>query len=68
MPVRVSLLQELAEVLGIPEVVKCYQRSISSELEALCILLKRHSYPCRYSDMMARFGKPMEDRINYIFD
>ena len=49
----------LAEVLGIPEVVKCYQRSICSGLEALCILLKRHSYPCRYSDMIARFGKPM---------
>ncbi|XP_022805555.1 uncharacterized protein LOC111342712 [Stylophora pistillata] len=35
----------LAEVLGIPEVVECYQRSICSGLEALCIFLKRHSYP-----------------------
>ena len=33
----------LAEVLGIPEVVECYQRSICSGLEALCIFLKRHS-------------------------
>ena len=49
----------LAEVLGIPEIVECYQRSISSGLEALCIFLKRHSYPCRYSDMIARFGKPV---------
>ena len=49
----------LAEVLGIPEVVECYQRSICSGLEALCILLKRHSYPCRYSDMIARFAKPI---------
>ena len=49
----------LAEVLGIPEVVECYQRSICSGLEALCIFLKRHSYPCRYSDMIARFGKPV---------
>ena len=48
----------LAEVLGIPEVVECYQRSICSGLEALCILLKRHSYPCRYSDMVPRFGRP----------
>lgn len=31
----------LAEVLGIPEVVECYQRSICSGLEALCIFLKR---------------------------
>ena len=49
----------LAEVLGIPEVVECYQRGICRGLEALCILLKRHSYPCRYSDMIAHFGKPV---------
>ena len=49
----------LAEVLGIPEVVEFYQRSICSGLEALCIFLKRHSYPCQYSDMIACFGKPV---------
>ena len=31
----------LAEVLEIPEVAECYQRSICSGLEALCIFLKR---------------------------
>ena len=31
----------LAEVLGIPEVVECYQRDICSGSEALCIFLKR---------------------------
>ena len=49
----------LTEVLGIPEVVEFYQRSICSGLEALCIFLKRHCYPCRYSDMIARFGNPV---------
>ena len=49
----------LAEVLGIPEVVEFYQRSICSGLEALCIFLKRPSYPCQYSNMIARFGKPV---------
>ena len=49
----------LAEVLGIPEVVEFYQRSICSGLEALCIFPKRHSYPCQYSDMIACFGKPV---------
>ncbi|CAH3043339.1 unnamed protein product [Porites lobata] len=49
----------LAEVLGIPDVVECYQRSVCSGLEALCIFLKRHSYPCRYSDMIALSGKPV---------
>ena len=43
----------LADIMEIPEMVECYQRSICSGLEALCILLKRHSYPCRYSDMVA---------------
>ena len=49
----------LTEVLGIPEEVEFYQRSICSGLEALCIFLKRHSYPCQYSDMIACFGKPV---------
>ena len=43
----------LAEVLGIPKVVECYQKSICTGLEALCIFLKRYSYPCRYSYMIA---------------
>lgn len=54
-----SDLPLLAELMGIPETVECYQRSLCSGLEALCILLKRHSYPCRYSDMVARFAKPV---------
>ncbi|XP_062312501.1 uncharacterized protein LOC134017158 [Osmerus eperlanus] len=29
----------------------------SSGTEALCMLLKRLTYPCRYSDMMQRFGQ-----------
>ena len=41
-----NYLPSLAEVLGIPEVVEC-------------IFLKRYSYPCRYSGMIARFGKPV---------
>ena len=39
--------------------MECYQRSICSGLEALCIFIKRHSCPCRYSDKIARFGKPV---------
>jgi len=48
----------LADLLEIPETVEYYQKSICSGLEALCVLLKRHSYPCRYSDIVARFAKP----------
>jgi len=65
----------LAEVLGIPDLVECYQRSICDGLEALCIMLKRLSYPCRYSDMIAQFARPVpvlcminNYMIDYIFD
>ena len=65
----------LADVLGIPDVVECYQRSTCDGLEALCILLKRFTYPCRYSDMIAQFARPVpvlcminNFMIDYIFD
>lgn len=49
----------LADVLQLPDQSWCYQRSVSSGVEGLCILLKRLSYPCRYSDMIAGFSKPV---------
>ena len=36
----------LAEVLRIPETFVCYQRSIASGVEGLCMLLRRLAYPC----------------------
>lgn len=33
------------------------QRSVVGGMEALCMLLKRLTYPCRYSDMMHSFGQ-----------
>ena len=51
-------LPALAEALQIPRVFRCRQRSISDGMEGLCTLLRRLAYPCRYSDMMARFGRP----------
>lgn len=47
----------LAEVLGIPDQFVLEQRSVIGGMEALCMLLKRLTYPCRYSDMMHRFGQ-----------
>lgn len=49
----------LAEALQIPPYFRCYQRSKVDGLEGLCMLLKRFSYPCRYSDMIPRFGRPV---------
>ena len=49
----------LQDVLGIPETITCSQRSICDGTEALCMLLKRMSCPCRYGDMIHRFAKPV---------
>ena len=35
------------------------QRSMSDEIEGLCVLLRRLSYPCRYGDMLPRFARPV---------
>ncbi|XP_049900259.1 uncharacterized protein LOC126390142 [Epinephelus moara] len=55
--VRKCDLPVLADVLMIPDKFICDQRSVVGGMEGLCMLLKRLAYPCRYSDMMARFGQ-----------
>ena len=52
-----SYLELLYRYLQIPEKIVCVQGSMCNEMEALCILLKKLAYPCRYSDTAARFGK-----------
>ena len=52
-------MSRLADALGIPLVLKCQQRSICDGVEGLCMLLQRFAYPCRLSDMIARFGRPV---------
>ena len=54
-----SHLPLLADVLQIPPMFKCPQGSVADGMEALCMLLKRLSYPCRYADMVHRFGRPI---------
>lgn len=51
-------IYELREVLGIPDEHRCYNRVVISGIEATCILLKRFAYPCRFGDMVPRFGRP----------
>ena len=54
-------LPYLAQVLNIlPQVLnKLPQRSRVPGIEGLCILLNRMAYPCRYSDMINLFGRPV---------
>ena len=42
-----------------PATLKCPQRTVAGGIEGLCMLLKRTSFPCRYSDMIYRFGRPV---------
>ena len=68
-------IPELVHALRISETVKCYQGTICEAEEALCILLKRFTYPCRYSDLIPCFGRPVpelamitNEMVNYIYD
>ena len=68
-------LPQLADALRLPDTFHCNQRTTADNLEGLCILLRRMSFPCRYSDMLARFGRPVPELsmisntvMNYIYD
>ena len=50
-------LFELKDVLRLPEKIVTVQRTICSAMEGLCIFLKRLAFPCRYTDMVASFGR-----------
>ena len=54
-------IYRLKEVLRIPNILKTYNRINVDGVEALCILLKRFSYPCRYVDMIPHFGRAVPD-------
>ena len=49
----------LADALRIPPYFIMEQRNRVTGIEGLCILLKRVAYPCRYSDMIHRFARPV---------
>lgn len=51
----------LADVLQLPATIRCSQRTTCNRIEGLCMLLKRFSYPCRYSDMIHRFARPVPE-------
>ena len=54
-----SDVYRLAEALQIPDVITCYNGLHCDSATAVCILLKRFSYPCRYLDMIPRFAEPV---------
>ena len=50
-------IPRLVRVLQIPDDIICENGTKACALEGLCILLKRFAYPCRYSDLIPRFGR-----------
>lgn len=64
-------LQRLADALELPAEVRLPQNFSVSGLEALCILLRRLSYPNRYSDLECIFGLSGESLsivFNHVMD
>ena len=51
----------LLEALQLPQSFNCHQATIRDGVEALCIRLRRFAYPCRYSDLIPRFGRPVPE-------
>ena len=51
----------LKVVLHFPEEIITYNRLTVDATEAICILLKRVAYPCRYLDMVPRFARPVSE-------
>ena len=49
----------LAAALQLPNTFKCQNGVVVDDVEALCIALKRFAHPCRYVDLIPRFGRPV---------
>ena len=49
------------DVLQIPQYFVCDQGTVCEGTEGLCMILKRYSFPCRYSDMIPIFGRPVPE-------
>ena len=47
----------LPDVLSPPEKIICQNHFYVYSDEALCMLLRRFAYPCRYEDLVPRFGR-----------
>ena len=65
----------LAAALQVPNVFSCQQGTVCGGVEGLCILLRRMAYPCRYSDLVPRFGRPVPELsmicnevVNFIYE
>ena len=49
----------LVDVFNLPDKITCPNRFSVYSDEALCMLLRRFAYPCRYEDLVPLFGRPV---------
>ena len=64
-------IPRLSDALQLLHKIVCCQETVANKIEALCILLKRLSYPCRFSDMVPFFGRNLTEVcliFNYVLD
>ena len=47
------------EAMNLPDVFTCYNGLKIDGMEGLSIFLKRYAHPCRYSDMVPKFARPV---------
>ena len=58
---RKTDIPDFAAALNIPDVFYCPQGTICHGLDGLCLMLRLLSYPCRLSDLVSRFGRPVPE-------
>ncbi|XP_067016499.1 uncharacterized protein [Acropora muricata] len=51
----------LLDILQLPQTFVCRQGTKCDGIEGICIALRRAAYPCRYSDLIPRFGRPVAE-------
>jgi hypothetical protein len=57
----------LCHTLKIPEKIICENHTTATNIEGLCIVLRRLAYPCRLDDLEPVFGKSKAE-ISHIFN
>ena len=54
-------IPRLARALRLSQKFVCSNGTVANDIEALCLLLRRFTCPCRYSDLIPRFGRSVPE-------
>ena len=54
-------IPRLARALRLPQKFVCSNGTVANDIKALCLLLRRFAYPCRYSDLISRSGRSVPE-------